>query len=103
MCLPNSTLKQPGNGHHGWIGAYCQRVVHEETCIDCRTALGDGAGRGTSCYKRSTIVGRHVRRPTGRWSKRPSAGSQAPTTGVICLEEMTATFCNVATSPNTNC
>ncbi len=31
-----------------------------------------------------------------------SAGSQAPTTGVICLEEMTATFCNVATSPNTN-
>ncbi|MGB7100556.1 MAG: hypothetical protein WBD95_17565 [Xanthobacteraceae bacterium] len=31
-----------------------------------------------------------------------SAGSQAPTTGVICLAEMTATFCNVATSPNTN-
>ena len=24
------------------------------------------------------------------------------TTGIICIEEMTATFCNVATGPNTN-
>jgi hypothetical protein len=31
-----------------------------------------------------------------------AAQSQAPTTGVICSEEMTATFCNVPTSPNTN-
>jgi hypothetical protein len=29
------------------------------------------------------------------------APSQAPTTGVICEEEMTATFCNVPSSPNT--
>jgi hypothetical protein len=29
-----------------------------------------------------------------------SAASQAPTTGVICEEEMTATFCNVVTGPN---
>src|ERR1700677_3700287 len=31
-----------------------------------------------------------------------SALSQVPTTGAICDEEMTATFCNVPTSPNTN-
>lgn len=30
------------------------------------------------------------------------APSQAPTTGTFCIEEMTATFCNVPTSPNTN-
>jgi hypothetical protein len=29
-----------------------------------------------------------------------SAPSQAPTTGVICEEMMTATFCNVPSSPN---
>jgi hypothetical protein len=29
-----------------------------------------------------------------------SAGSQAPTTGVECTEEMTATFCNVPSGPS---
>jgi opacity protein-like surface antigen len=29
-----------------------------------------------------------------------STSSQAPTTGVICMEEMTATFCNVVTGPS---
>jgi hypothetical protein len=28
------------------------------------------------------------------------AVSQGPTTGVICMEEMTATFCNVPTAPS---
>ena len=28
--------------------------------------------------------------------------SQAPPTGTFCIEEMTATFCNVPTGPNTN-
>jgi collagen type VII alpha len=28
--------------------------------------------------------------------------SRSPTTGTICIEEMTATFCNVASGPNTN-
>jgi hypothetical protein len=32
----------------------------------------------------------------------PSATTQAPTTGVFCIEEMTATFCNVLTGPNTS-
>jgi hypothetical protein len=27
---------------------------------------------------------------------------RAPTTGVFCTQEMTATFCNVVTGPNTN-
>jgi hypothetical protein len=31
-----------------------------------------------------------------------SAPSQAPITGAICDEEITATFCNVPTRPNTN-
>jgi hypothetical protein len=31
-----------------------------------------------------------------------SATTQAPTTGVFCIEEMTATFCNVLTGPNTS-
>jgi len=30
------------------------------------------------------------------------SGSQSLTTGVICLQEMTATFCNVPSGPNTN-
>jgi hypothetical protein len=30
------------------------------------------------------------------------APTQAPTTGVFCIAEMTATFCNVVTGPNTN-
>jgi len=29
-----------------------------------------------------------------------SATSQAPTTGVLCTEEMTATFCNVPSGPS---
>jgi hypothetical protein len=29
-----------------------------------------------------------------------SGGSRASTTGVICSEDMTATFCNVVTGPN---
>ena len=33
---------------------------------------------------------------------RQSAPSQTPTTGVFCIEEMTATFCNVPSGPNTN-
>jgi hypothetical protein len=28
--------------------------------------------------------------------------SQAPTTGVVCIEEMLATFCNVPAGPNTS-
>ena len=31
----------------------------------------------------------------------PAAPSRTPTTGVICDEEATATFCNVPTGPNT--
>src|SRR5262245_47925357 len=31
-----------------------------------------------------------------------SAPVEAPPTGVFCIEEMTATFCNVTTGPNTS-
>jgi hypothetical protein len=31
-----------------------------------------------------------------------STPAVAPTTGVFCIEEMTATFCNVTTGPNTS-
>jgi hypothetical protein len=30
------------------------------------------------------------------------APTQAPVTGTFCIEEMTATFCNTVTGPNTN-
>src|SRR5215472_3665180 len=30
-----------------------------------------------------------------------TAPIEAPTTGVFCIQEMTATFCNVVTGPNT--
>jgi len=32
---------------------------------------------------------------------RATGSTQAPTTGVFCIEEMTANFCNVVTGPNT--
>jgi hypothetical protein len=38
---------------------------------------------------------------SGSQSGQP-APSQAPTTGTFCIEEMTATFCNVPVGPNTN-
>jgi hypothetical protein len=31
----------------------------------------------------------------------PAGSTQAPITGVFCIEEMTANFCNVVTGPNT--
>jgi uncharacterized membrane protein YgcG len=31
----------------------------------------------------------------------PNGQAQAPITGVFCIEEMTANFCNVVTRPNT--
>jgi hypothetical protein len=31
----------------------------------------------------------------------PNGQTQAPITGVFCIEEMTANFCNVVTGPNT--
>ena len=46
--------------------------------------------------------------PTGALGQQQSGGqsgqsapTQVPTTGVFCIEEMTATFCNVPTGPNT--
>jgi hypothetical protein len=32
---------------------------------------------------------------------RPTGSTPAPITGAFCIEEMTATFCNVITGPNT--
>jgi hypothetical protein len=39
-----------------------------------------------------------IRSPTQRG---PTGSTPAPITGVFCIEEMTATFCNVITGPNT--
>lgn len=38
---------------------------------------------------------------TGAAQGGPTGPAQAPITGVFCIEEMTATFCNVVTGPNT--
>jgi hypothetical protein len=39
-----------------------------------------------------------IRSPT---QGKPTGSTPAPITGVFCIEEMTATFCNVITGPNT--
>jgi hypothetical protein len=38
---------------------------------------------------------------TGSPQGGPTGSTHAPTTGVFCIGEMTATFCNVVTGPNT--
>jgi hypothetical protein len=47
-----------------------------------------------------------VATPNGRVTSPTQGGStgstQAPITGVFCIEEMTANFCNVVTGPNTS-
>jgi hypothetical protein len=48
-------------------------------------------------------VGAQVATSNGQLGSSGQGGqSQAQTTGVICVEEITATFCNVPTAPNTN-
>lgn len=37
-----------------------------------------------------------------RTTSQQQTSNRSPTTGVICIEEMTATFCNVPSGPNTN-
>ena len=38
---------------------------------------------------------------TGGAARGATGATQAPITGVFCIEEMTANFCNVVTGPNT--
>jgi len=38
---------------------------------------------------------------TGAAQGGPTGPAQAPISGVFCIDEMTATFCNVVTGPNT--
>ena len=52
--------------------------------------------------QRATSNGQSQSAPQGVLSAPTPAPSQGPTTGVFCIEEMTATFCNVVTGPNTN-
>ena len=72
------------DGHVDWFGV---AFLNEETHVHCCTALGGVAGR-------STIT---TTAPGGR---RPDKHIATTNTGVICIEEMTATFCNVPTSPS---
>ena len=52
--------------------------------------------------QRATSNGQSQSATQGVLSAPMPAPSQGPTTGVFCIEEMTATFCNVVTGPNTN-
>jgi hypothetical protein len=68
-------------------GRYEQIRDHRGTCLHGvarRRAIGDANGQAQS----STQSG-------------ATESAQAPITGVFCIEEMTATFCNVVTGPNT--
>jgi hypothetical protein len=47
----------------------------------------------------SPVAAQSVQQPLGAGGQ--INNSQLPNTGVICIEEMTATFCNVPTGPNT--
>ena len=46
----------------------------------------------------SPVAAQSLQQPLGAGGQTNT--SQIPNTGVICEEEMTATFCNVPTSPN---
>jgi len=46
----------------------------------------------------SPVAAQSIQQPLG--AEGHTNNSQIPNTGVICQEEMTATFCNVPTSPN---
>jgi hypothetical protein len=52
--------------------------------------------------QRATSSGQSQSTAQGVLSAPAPAPSQGATTGVFCIEEMTATFCNAATRPNTN-
>jgi hypothetical protein len=62
-------------------------TLYEDARVDRRTALGGIASRGATTT-------------TAAWRWRSYKQSTLPNTGVICQELMTATFCNVTTSPN---
>jgi hypothetical protein len=47
----------------------------------------------------SPVAAQSVQQPLGAGGQ--INNSQLPNTGVICIQEMTATFCNVPTGPNT--
>src|SRR6202049_3007041 len=59
---------------------------YEKTRVDCCTALG--------------VAGRGAITTTAAGCRRPDKHIATPNTGVICQEEIAATFCNVPTSPS---
>ena len=65
-------------------------VAAQVSTLNGQQQLGIGGQLAPFGQQRSGVQGRQ------------SAPSQAPTTGVFCIEEMTATFCNVPSGPNTN-
>jgi hypothetical protein len=58
-------------------------------------AASPAAAQGTTSNNQQSVQGGPSVPSEGQ-----SSGGQ--TTGVVCTEEMTATFCNVPTGPNTN-
>jgi hypothetical protein len=61
----------------------------------------------TNATTNSQLTNRNAANALGVTTGTPTTSQQqtsnrSPTTGVICIEEMTATFCNVPSGPNTN-
>jgi hypothetical protein len=61
----------------------------------------------TNATANSQLANSNTANALGVTTGTPTTGQQqttsrSPTTGTICIEEMTATFCNVASGPNTN-
>jgi hypothetical protein len=88
----------------------------EETCLDDRASLGvagvcatgvQAQTAPTNATTNSQLANSNTANALGVTTGTPTTTQQqtsnrSPTTGVICIEEMTATFCNVPSGPNTN-
>ena len=88
----------------------------EETCLDDRASLVlpafappsvQAQTAPTNATTNSQLANSNTANALGVTTGTPTTTQQqtsnrSPTTGVICIEEMTATFCNVPSGPNTN-
>jgi len=72
----------------------------EETRVDHCTALGDVASRSASRYRTTTgtSTGTTTGTLNGTTTRTLNGTTTSTSTGVICVEEMVATFCNVPTA-----
>lgn len=94
-------------GHAAWHRAKTSSGYEEAHAYRCARLFPLAVlAASPAVAQRATSNGQSQSTTQGTLQGVPSAPtpvpSQGPTTGVFCIEEMTATFCNVVTGPNTN-